>query len=119
MRFMPLGHPATLISVYPPERFVKAVVLSTDLLMWHSESKKFSAECSELPNPFYDELYDDAHTVGVILFNPKTNTKIPFFFIGVKRDRDQDITSWEFKVSDCALAKRPDLEGLTLTVFND
>ncbi len=79
-------------------------------------SKTFTSEISETRD-ILKQLWKDSADVGFGIRSKKTNNPVLFTLHKEHKDREGDITHWEFHVYN---PKRfPELNGLKATVFND
>lgn len=90
-------------------------VYNSDSFMHHIESKRFSADISEVPNVLR-QLWDDALDTGFVMRSKKTGSTAFFTLKLINRDSDGDITSWEF---DIYRAPNQQMVGYTVVIFND
>lgn len=88
----------------------------------HSEQqRRLQVEASTLglrPGHQFDRLHDDACDVGIVLQNPRTGNLTRWAH---KEDIDWagEVGGWVFVPCPETLRKQPELEGYTLTIFND
>lgn len=78
------------------------MILSTDLFHYNKDSKKFSAEISELPN--VNKL-----PYSLALKNPKTGKTCNFYFMFADMSQEGEIYGWNFSSSI----------GVDLLIIND
>jgi len=93
--------------------------ITTDRLMYHKESRIFTAEASMLPEP--SRAYDDACDLGYTLLSHRTGTEIVFVHTNTIRDREGDVLYDVYcPAPEDRVARRDNfLRGLVLHVFND
>jgi hypothetical protein len=96
---------------------IAPIVTSTDKFSYFKKNKTFVAEASQFSlaqhEMFFSCAYNDACDVGFYMVSAKTGRKALFIFRETLRDRDGDIVKWVWDAAD------PELEGVTVQIFND
>lgn len=85
----------------------EGTVLSTELFSFDKKTFTFSAEASDLPGRNAPK--------HLLLQNPSSKKKVDFGSPSVKRDRDNDVQSWDYKSQD----GDEHLAKLKVVIFND
>lgn len=84
---------------------------------YNPKSKTFSAEASEIGSGFLKQIWGDSADRGFGIKSKKTGNVAIFTLTDEHKNRDQEITHWEFSVYN---PKRdPKLSGLKAIIWND
>jgi F0F1-type ATP synthase delta subunit len=82
------------------------------------KKKTPSAEASTLGLDNFEQIYDDACDVGIMLENPKTNTKAAFFLCETIMTEDE-IDGWRLRSIPEHVKKNPRLKDIEIIIWND
>lgn len=84
---------------------------TTDQFNWHSDTKTFVAESSELDLParLWNSLRTTPVETTIELRNPKTQNSQIFFFKFVDKSPENEVYGWNYKSE----------EGTNLLIIND
>lgn len=86
------------------------------------QQRILTGEASELglrPGQAFDQLYDDACDVGLVLQNPRTGNQTRWALSNTDKDGEGDVRFWELVPCPETLRKQPELQGFVLRLFND
>jgi hypothetical protein len=93
-------------------------MLSTRQFTWNKATETFSAEISDLGNPFVN-AYPDACDVGIVLVSHVTGKPAMFVQVSESRDIEGDVMDWTFRPTSAALRTNPLLSNVKVVIFND
>jgi hypothetical protein len=82
---------------------------------------KFCCEMSTLQANGLDPLklvWHDAETQGFVMVSENTGDEVLFVLLRRERDADGDIRSWIFKASWGDIQRHPNLDRVSVVVFN-
>ena|SRR5271167_2373538 len=83
---------------------------------FHKEDKTFTSEISDTKGVL-GRVWNDSADVGFAIRSAKTDNIVVFTLEKEHKDREGDITHWDFEVYNPK--NYPELKGLKATVFND
>ena len=88
---------------------------------WNRASKTFVTEISTLNgnglNPL-SQVWNDSCDAGFVMVSQITGVEVTFVLVDQHRDRDSDITHWEFAASHSDVLRMPALCDVTVIVYN-
>ncbi len=88
--------------------------------MFHFDSQKEgSAFASDMENRHLQRIYDDACDIGFAVKSSVTGVVVVYVMTEVKRDRENDITHWEYVPTSESIRKNPRCQGSKISVWND
>jgi hypothetical protein len=83
-------------------------------------AKILVADISDLGNPRFERLYDDACDVGFALRNPKTGNVTRWALeTEVREPRENELLGWYFSPTPETVRRNPELEGYSFSLTND
>jgi hypothetical protein len=86
---------------------------------WDAESRVLSAEISDLNNPRFQRIYDDACDVGLAVRSDRTGETVSFYVAQEHKDREGDVQSWVLEPIPEHIRKNPCLMPLRIRLWND
>jgi len=94
--------------------------ISSAWFTYNQSSQTFSTEISSL-RPFNPmaRMYDDAMDVGFLMRSSITGSEVEYVLTNEHKDRDNDVTHWEFHPSWESERKVPVCKGTSVKIFND
>ncbi len=81
---------------------------------------KFVTEASDLSDKeLYQQIYPDSADAGFPMRSVKTGARVWFGYSKEEKDREGDVTYWEFKPIPEDVRRFPQLRNVSVLVFND
>ena len=95
------------------------VAISSDRFTYNSRARCFVSEASDLHDCHLQQLYPDACDVGFVMQSARTQTQAEYYLHHVHKDREGDITHWEYRPTSFSQRNVPNCVGTTVQIFND
>ena len=86
---------------------------------YDSKTKTLIGEASDMLDSHLERLYDDSCDVGFAVRNPNTRNVVVFVLIKVNEDKEGEIQSWEYIISNDSVRNHPACSGMRAVIFND
>lgn len=93
---------------------------SSRMFSYHKEDRTFTTEVSDLGRWPFDFVLSGAYALkGLVMRSAKTGAMASFYIDQEEVDEENDLVCWKLKPTKDALQAYPQLEGVTVVVFND